>query len=83
MVYTYRGGEKADAAAKGKDVDHRSVACERAGRLHGPYANRPGPVNTRPSPARWFFKIIEPSPRAVQGSTAGLVDGWMLGLYRI
>ena len=49
------GGEKAGVAAKGKDVERRSVACEQAGQLHGPYANRPGP-------ARWFFKIIEPGP---------------------
>jgi len=47
-VYTYSGGEKAGAAAKGKDVEHRSIACERAGQLHGLYANRPGPVITRP-----------------------------------
>jgi len=41
-VYNYRGGKKAGAAAKGKDVD---------GQLHGPYANWPGPVITRPGGA--------------------------------
>jgi len=41
-LHSYRGGEKAGAAAKGKDVDRRSIACERAGQLHGPYTNQPG-----------------------------------------
>ena len=50
----------------------RSVACERAGQLHGPYANRPGPVIIRPGPVRCFFEIIEPGPNglAVQVSIA-------------
>ena len=60
-----RGWQKGGAAAKGKDVDLRSIACERAGRLHGPYADQPGPA--RPdgfselySPARtkWCYFII-------------------------
>jgi len=50
--YTLQGGKKADVAANGKDVDHRSVTCERAGQLHGPYANRPGPITTRLGPAQ-------------------------------
>ena len=40
----YRGGKNAGAAAKWEDVDRRSVACERAGQLDGPYANWPGPA---------------------------------------
>jgi len=39
-----RGRNKGWSAAKGKDADHRSVACERAGQLHGPYADQPGPA---------------------------------------
>ena len=42
-----QGRRKGWLVAKGKDVDHRSVACERAGQLYGPYADRPGPA--RPS----------------------------------
>jgi len=39
-----RGRKKGWSAAKGKDADHRSVACERAGQLHGRNADRPGPA---------------------------------------
>jgi len=50
-----QGMKKGWSAAKGKDADHRSVACERAGQLHGPYADWPGlarPSNfwARPGP---------------------------------
>ena len=47
MVYgqfTPTREEKGWSAAKGKDADHRSIACERAGQLHGPYADQPGPA---------------------------------------
>jgi len=47
-IDTYMGGEKAGAVAKGEDADHRSVACEPAGRLHGPYADRLGPAQSGP-----------------------------------
>ena len=62
-----QGRQKGWSAAKGKDADHRSITCERAGQLHGPYADRPGLARTsnfwaRPGPARWFSKIIEPGP---------------------
>ena len=49
----------AGAAADEKDVNSKSVACERAGRLHGPYTDRPGSVTTRPGLAR-------PSPMVFQ-----------------
>ena len=55
-----QGRRKGWSAMKGKDVDRRSVAYERASQLHGPQYMQSGPVTTRPGPM--VFKIIEPGP---------------------
>jgi len=48
-----QGTKKGWSDAKWKDADHRSIACERAGQLHGPYADRPARAGLLFNTSHW------------------------------